>query len=335
MSWLYRLGRPLLFALPPETAHGVTLRALSAGLLPAAAPDDPRLAVRLAGLALPNPVGLAAGFDKNADVPDAILRLGFGSAEVGTLTPLPQAGNPKPRVFRLPPDGALINRLGFNNAGLEAGLARLRARAGQPGVVGVNVGANKDSADRVADYAKGVAAVKAVASYITLNISSPNTPGLRALQDKTALVDLLAACIAARGPGGPPLFLNIASVALVQKIDALIVSNTTIERPTTLRSLHRGQAGGLSGAPLRPKALAVLKEFRRRLGTEVPLIGVGGIDSAEAAYARIRAGASAVQLYTALVYQGPGLVSTLKSGLVRLLDRDGLNSIQDAIGIDA
>ena len=338
---MYQLLRPALFALQPETAHNLTLSALS--LLPAgkAPPVDPILETRIAGLRFPSPVGLAAGFDKDARVWRQMLGLGFGFVEVGTLTPKPQAGNPKPRVFRLAEDRAVINRLGFNNGGLEAALPRLAAHPR----LGVNVGANKDSADRIADYAHGVRKVAPFAAWITLNISSPNTPGLRGLQGE-ALPELLAAAGEARGAGGPPLFLKLApdldeaqidaisDAALASPLAGLIVSNTTLARPDTLRSTHAGEAGGLSGAPLTAPALAVLKAFRQRLGTRLPLIGAGGIASAEDAYARIRGGASAVQLYSAMIYEGPGLAARISAGLVALLRRDGFTSVAEAVGVD-
>ncbi|MCG2839820.1 quinone-dependent dihydroorotate dehydrogenase [Sandaracinobacter sp. RS1-74] len=338
---MFGLLRPALFALQPETAHNLTLSALSR-LPPASGPAaDPVLETKFAGLAFPTPIGLAAGFDKDARVWRQMLGLGFGFAEVGTLTPRPQAGNPKPRVFRLVEDRAVINRLGFNNGGLEAALPRIRLHPR----LGVNVGANKDSADRIADYVAGVRAVRDRAAWITLNISSPNTPGLRGLQGE-ALPELLAAAAQARGEQGPPLFLKvapdlddaqidaIAEAALASRLAALIVSNTTLARPETLRSPHACESGGLSGEPLKAPALAVLKAFRRRLGARLPLIGAGGIASADDAYARIRAGASAVQLYSAMVYEGPGLAARIATGLAALLRRDGFASVADAVGVD-
>ncbi len=335
--------RPLLFALDPERAHQLTLAALKSGLVPRANIDDPILATTLAGLALPNPIGLAAGFDKDVEVPDAMLRLGFGFVECGSVTPLPQAGNPRPRLFRLAEDHAVINRMGFNNEGIEHAAVRLRSRAGRAGIVGINLGANKDSADRTGDYVIGVRAAAALASYVTVNISSPNTPGLRALQDGAALADLIARVVAARGAVAVPLFIKvapdletadfdvIARAAIDGGVDGLIVSNTTIARPA-MRSRFAAEAGGLSGEPLAPLAMAALHGLVRATGGTLPLIAVGGIASGADAYARIRAGASAVQLYTALVYQGPGLVARIKAELAALLRRDGFASVGEAVG---
>ena len=342
----YALARPLLFALDPETAHRATIAALKTGLIARPAADDPILATDVAGLRLLNPIGLAAGFDKNAEVPDAILRLGFGFTEVGTITPLAQPGNPRPRMVRLVEDRAVINRLGFNNGGLDAAAARLRARRGRPGTVGANVGANKDSSDRIADYVRGVTAVRDLATYITVNISSPNTPGLRALQSREALAELIGRTMEARGCSGPPLFVkvapdltqqdirDIAEVAVTGGIDGLIVSNTTIAR-AGLRSRHAGEAGGLSGAPLFTASTQALRAFRAATAGRLPLIGVGGIASGADAYAKIRAGASAVQLYTGRVYDGPGLVTRIKRELAALLRRDGFASVEAAVGADA
>jgi dihydroorotate dehydrogenase len=342
---LYPLLRPLIFALDAERAHRLSLSAL--GLLPATQGDgaaDPILASRVAGLLFPNPIGLAAGYDKDATAPAQLLALGFGSVEVGTLTPLPQAGNPRPRLFRLVEDRAVINRMGFNNGGQQAALARLSKRR-RPGIVGINIGANKDAADRIADYVTGVRQMAEAADYLTVNISSPNTPGLRALQDKAALDDLLGQVMAARGAKGPPVFLkvapdlepadidDIAAAVIAHGIDALIISNTTISRPA-LRSDHRGETGGLSGAPLTGLALQRLRDFRKATGGAIPLIGVGGIASAEDAYARIRAGASLVQLYSALVYEGPGLAKRIAAGLRALLVRDGFASVAQAVGAE-
>ena len=338
---MFQALRPLLFRLDPETAHGLTLTGLS--LLPGGRGPghDPALETRLAGLAFPSPIGLAAGFDKDARVWRQMLGLGFGFVEVGTLTPRPQSGNPRPRIFRLPQDQAVINRLGFNNGGLEGALPRLAPH----GRMGVNVGANKDSADRIADYAAGVRAVRDTAAWITLNISSPNTPGLRGLQGE-ALPELLAAAAEACGPKGPPLFLKVApdlddaqmdaitDACLASRLSGLIVSNTTLARPTTLRSPHAAEAGGLSGQPLFEPSTAILAAFARRLQGRLPLIGAGGVATAEQAYAKIRAGATAVQLYTALVYHGPRLPARIAAGLSLLLRRDGFGSVADAVGAD-
>ncbi|QJU57080.1 quinone-dependent dihydroorotate dehydrogenase [Sphingomonas sp. AP4-R1] len=341
---IFPLVRPLLFALDAERAHRLTITALKAlPRLPMAEPD-PRLSVLLANLAFPSPVGLAAGVDKNAEVPDAFLSLGFGFVEVGTLTPLPQEGNPKPRLFRLPEDRAVINRMGFNNGGQAEALARLSGRP-RRGIVGVNVGANKDATDRIADYAKGVAAMAPVADYLTINISSPNTPGLRALQEAQALDELLAGAIAARPAGGPPIFLKVAPdlaradvdaisrVCLDRGVDALIVSNTTISRDG-LKSPHASEAGGLSGAPLKALALQRLRDFRKATGGKLPLIAAGGIASGGDAYDRIRAGASLVQLYTALVYEGPSLARRIAQELSALLALEGFATIGEAVGAE-
>lgn len=343
---LFRLLKPVLFALDSETGHRLAIRSLAA--LPRRAPaPGGSLAVEVAGLAFPNPVGVAAGFDKDAEVPDALLGLGFGFTEVGSITPLPQAGNPKPRLFRLVEDAAVVNRMGFNNGGAEAALARLTARSGQPGIVGVNIGANKDSVDRIADYAVMARAMAPVASYLCVNVSSPNTPGLRALQDEGALTALIEAVIAARDEAAPsalpPIFLKvapdlepadidaIARIAINKKLGALVVSNTTISRPT-LQSHHAGETGGLSGAPLRSLATQRLRDFRKATGGAVPLVGVGGIATAEHAWERIRAGASLVQLYSAMVYEGPGLGARIVRGLEALMRRDGFASIAEAVG---
>lgn len=339
---LFHLIRPALFALDSERAHRLTIELLKASPArrpPAAGP----LAIEVAGIAFPNPLGMAAGFDKDAEVPDQLLGLGFGFAEVGSITPLPQAGNPQPRLFRLVEDRAVINRMGFNNGGAAAAAARLKQRAGRPGVVGVNLGANKDSPDRVADYALMARTMAPFARYLAVNVSSPNTPGLRALQDEGALAALLDAVLDARGEGGPPVFLKvapdlapadidaIARIAHDKRLGALIVSNTTIARPA-LRSRHHGETGGLSGAPLRDLAQQRLRDFRKATGGAVPLIGVGGIGSAEDAWARIRAGASLVQLYSAMVYEGPGLARKIVKGIEHLMRRDGFKSIADAVG---
>lgn len=339
---LFPLLRPALFTLDPETAHGLSIAALKAVPL-APARIDSRLRTTVAGIAFPGPLGAAPGYDKNGEVPDALLRLGFGFAEVGTVTPLAQAGNPRPRLFRLSEDRAVINRMGFNNAGAEAMLARLAARKGRSGVVGVNLGANKDSPDRVADYAHLTRIMAPFATYLTVNISSPNTPGLRALQDEGALAALLDAVLAARGDAGPPVFLKLAPdlepadidaicrIAIDRLLGALIVSNTTITRPP-LRSRHAAEAGGLSGEPLRELAQQRLRDFRSASGGAIPLIGVGGITTADDAWARIRAGASLVQLYSAIVYQGPGVARRINGGLLRLMHRDGFSTIAEAVG---
>lgn len=338
---IYATLRPLLFRINPERAHRLTIAGLR--LLPTStAAFDPRLATTIAGLSFPSPVGLAAGFDKDAEVPDAMLRLGFGSVEIGTVTPLPQAGNPKPRLFRLVEDEAVINRMGFNNQGQPAAHARLATRC-RSGIVGVNIGANKDAADRIADYVTGVRAMADVADYLTINISSPNTPGLRTLQDAGALGELLSAIQDARSRTGPPVFLKVAPdleptdieditrAAIDHGIDALIVANTTLGRPP-LRSPHATESGGLSGAPLKDLALERLRDFRKASGGQLPLIAAGGIASADDAYARIRAGASLVQLYSALVYHGPGLARRITAGLLQRLDSEGFAALSDAVG---
>jgi dihydroorotate dehydrogenase len=339
---LYPLLRPLAFALDAERAHRATIAALK--LIPAGRPaiPDPILAIRVAGLDFPNPVGLAAGFDKDAEVFARVLGFGFGFVEIGTLTPRPQAGNPRPRLFRLAEDQAVINRMGFNNRGLDAALTRLRTKR-RGGIIGVNIGANKDSVDRIADYAAGVRVMAEVADYLTVNISSPNTPGLRGLQDKSALRDLLAAVMEVRGPSGPPVFLkiapdldrsaidDIAQVAIAAAIQGLIVANTTVSRPP-LRSRWRGEAGGLSGKPLEALALQALRDVRSATGGTLPLIAAGGIASGADGYERIRAGASLIQLYTALVYEGPGLARRICRELTALLARDGFGTLGEAVG---
>ncbi len=348
------LLHPALLALDPEVAHGLTLKALR--LAPAGPPplDDPRLAIEAFGLRFPNPLGIAAGFDKNAEVPDALIRLGFGFAEVGTLTPLAQPGNPRPRAFRLPRDGALINRYGFNNAGADAAHARLARRQGRPGIVGVNIGANKDTADRAADYAAGIGRFADVASYFTVNVSSPNTPGLRDLQAAAALDDLLARVTEARdraaaeaGARRVPVLLKIAPdldeaalddvvrVARARALDGMIVSNTTLARPPGLH--HRDvapQTGGLSGRPLFAASTRVLAQVFLRVERQFPLIGVGGVEDADTAMAKIRAGASLVQLYTALVFKGPRLLREIKRGLVQRLESSG-GTLAAAVGNEA
>lgn len=334
-----------IHAIDPETAHVAAIRALSAW----GATGTPlasramALPTRVAGIDFPNPVGLAAGLDKDARAITGLFALGFGSVEVGTLTPRPQPGNPRPRLFRLVEDRAVINRMGFNNGGLAAGIARAGA-ARRAGVLGINVGANKDATDRVADYVAGVTAAAPVADYITINISSPNTPGLRDLQQGAALAELLAACMAARG--ATPLFLKvapdldagmidgIARAAIDARVDALVMGNTTVSRPP-LNARDAGETGGLSGAPLTDLSLGKLRDFRRLLGDRLPLIGVGGIANAEQAYARIRAGASLVQVYSALVYEGPYLARRINDGLKALMARDGVRHIGDVVGIDA
>ena len=339
---LYPLLRPLVFALDAEAAHRATLRALR--LMPARRPEfAPSLRSEVAGLSFPSPVGLGAGFDKDAQVFDQALRLGFGFVEVGTLTPRPQGGNPKPRLFRLPEDQAVINRMGFNNDGQQAALSRLAGRDRSRGILGVNIGANKDSPDRIGDYVDGVRAMSSAADYLTVNISSPNTPGLRALQDGGALDALLGAIREARSASGPPLFLKVAPdlqpgdakrivrSALDNKVDALIVANTTVSRPQ-LSSSSGGEHGGLSGAPLRVLALDALRQFRSVSGGALPLIGCGGIGTTEDAWERIRAGASLVQLYTAMVYAGPGIGRHIAGGLARKLAEAEFGSIAEAVG---
>jgi len=344
----YRLLRPLLFKIPAEPAHRLTLAALRVVPLPRRLELVPTLIQRVAGIPFPNPVGLAPGFDKNAEVPDAMLALGFGHVEVGTVTPRPQAGNPRPRLFRLIEDRAVINRMGFNNDGSEAVARRLHARTSAPrhtasGIVGVNIGANKDSPDRIADYAEMTRIMAPLARYLTINISSPNTPGLRDLQDEGALAALLDAVIMARGSSATPIFLKLAPdlepsdidsicrIAIDRRIDALIISNTTISRPP-LRSPHAGETGGLSGEPLRDLALQRLRDFRKASGGIIPLIGVGGIATVDDAWARIRAGASLVQIYSAMVYEGPGLVRRLVKGLAERTRAEGMGSIAEAVG---
>ena len=350
-----RLGLSILYALPPETAHHAALYALEHHLLRARAePDDPILRARVWDIDFPNPVGLAAGFDKDARVPDAMLSLGFGFVEAGTVTPKPQPGNPKPRLFRLDQDRAVINRLGFNSGGLEGFSQRLAARkshAGGRGIVGANVGKNRDTSDAADDYVAGIEKLASSADYLVINISSPNTPGLRDLQARSALDALLRRAIAARNRGiqghrkcpllakvGPDLtpgqLADIAEVALATCIDGLIVGNTTVARPPGLKSRDKAEAGGLSGAPLFKPSTECLAQLYRLTKGRIPLIGCGGIDSGAAAYAKIRAGASLVQVYSALVFHGPGLVRRIKQELKELLRADGFSSIAGAVGCD-
>ena len=353
MAAFERLVRPVLHALDPEDAHALTLKLLKFAPRLSHAPDDPRLAVRAFGLNFPSPVGMAAGFDKNAEVPDVLLRLGFGFVEVGTITPRPQAGNPRPRLFRLDADAGVINRLGFNSQGADTVLRRLAARADAGGIVGINVGANKDSPDRVADYVALIERFASVASYVTVNISSPNTPGLRNLHQATALDDLLARVVDVRervapNAGPTPVLLKIApdlslaelddvvGIARSRRVDGMIVGNTTVSRPPSLREKKlASEAGGLSGSPLLALATRMLAETYVRVEGVFPLIGAGGIDSGAAALAKIRAGATLLQLYSALVFRGLGLVDDIKSALVGALERQRFDSLAELTGADA
>jgi len=347
------LARPLLRTLDPEDAHALTLKMLKLAPLLATVRGDKRLAVRAFSLNFPNPVGMAAGFDKNAEVPDALLRLGFGFVEVGTITPKPQRGNPRPRVFRLDTDCGVINRLGFNSEGADVILPRHAARAAAGGIVGINIGANRDAPDRAADYVALIERFASVASYVTVNVSSPNTPGLRDLQHAAALDDLLARVIdarehAAEKAGPVPLLLKIApdlslgelddivGIARSRRVDGMIVGNTTVSRPPNLRdaALVR-EAGGLSGRPLFALSTRMLAETYVRVEGVFPLIGTGGIDSGAAAIAKLRAGASLVQLYSALVFRGLGLLAEIKAALIGALERDNLENLGDLVGADA
>lgn len=335
------LGAVLLRQLDPEAAHRLAIRALQLTPLPAPGADDPILKTTIAGLQMSNPVGLAAGLDKNGEALEGLSRLGFGAVECGSVTPRAQAGNPKPRLFRLSEDRAIINRMGFNNEGLEPFAARLARRPTRT-VIGANLGANKDTEDKAADYVAGLKRLAGLADYFTINISSPNTPGLRALQGREALDDLLGRIDEARPADGAPVFLKIApdligeeigmivEASIAHRIDALIVSNTTLERPTSLRSAFAGESGGLSGAPLKPFALKALEAAAEAAGGRLPLIAVGGISSGEDAFARIRAGASAVQVYSALIYEGPGLIGRIKRDLAARLRAEGFASMAEA-----
>ncbi|QYC09221.1 quinone-dependent dihydroorotate dehydrogenase [Brevundimonas nasdae] len=339
------LGGAILRNLDPETAHQLAIKGLAFTPLPSPPADDPILHTTLAGLILPNPVGLAAGLDKNGEALRGLSRLGFGFVECGSVTPRAQPGNPKPRLFRLTQDRAIINRMGFNNAGLDAFAARLDNRP-KDVVVGANLGANKDTEDKAADYVAGLERLAGRASYFTINISSPNTPGLRALQGREQLDDLLGRIDAARpvdGAARVPVFLKIApdlisdevamivEASLAHRIDGLIVSNTTLERPKTLRSAQAHETGGLSGAPVRPFAEKALRAAAEAAEGRLPLIAVGGIDSGAEAYARIRLGASAVQIYSAMIYEGPGLVGRIKRDLAARLRADGFSTVSEAV----
>ena len=351
---LYPLLRPLLFRLDAETAHGLTIKALTSPFGPQLPPPgDPRLTRHLFGLDFPNPLGMAAGFDKNGQAVDAVLGLGFGFAEVGTVTPRPQEGNPRPRLFRLTRDNGVINRFGFSNLGQAALRERLLARQkrGKSGIVGVNIGANKDALDRIADYVAGIEAFADIASYFTINVSSPNTPGLRDLQSREALDQLLLKIMLARNDARAvtsrrvPVLLkiapdlddvalaDIAEVALAHAVDGMIVSNTTLARDG-LKSAEAHETGGVSGRPLFERATRMLARTRKLIGPDLPIIGVGGIDSAETAWAKITAGADLIQVYSGLVYEGPGLVGRILAGLARRLDEHGMASISEAVGID-
>jgi dihydroorotate dehydrogenase len=353
ISLFDRLSRPFLHALDPEDAHGLAIRMLKITPLPPAAADDARLASRVFGLNFKNPVGMAAGFDKNAEVPDALLRLGFGFVEVGTVTPLPQPGNARPRLFRLDADGGVINRLGFNSQGADAVLARLAARANAGGLVGVNIGANKAASDRVADYVRLIERFAPVASYVTINISSPNTPGLRNLQQAAVLDDLLARVVEARervtrNAGPTPTLLKIApdlsladlddvvGIARARRVDGMIVGNTTLARPASLRETAIAkQAGGLSGRPLLSLSNRMLAETYVRVEDAFPLVGAGGIDSADGALAKIRAGASLIQVYSGLVFRGLALIGEIKTALIAALETERQDGLKEFIGADA
>lgn len=352
MSGFYNVAGPLIRLLDPETAHGLALAALKRGWVPEPSDvDDPRLHLAVWGHTFSNPIGLAAGFDKNAHAPDAMLRQGFGLVEVGSVTPRAQPGNPRPRLFRLSEDGAVVNRNGFNNDGMDAMFERLQARTEKAeGWVGVNFGKNKDTEEALDDYVAGINRLAKFADYIVVNVSSPNTPGLRSLQGKAPLASLMSGVREALDDlaltSAPPLLLkvapdltdedkqDIADVVLEQKIDGLIATNTTIERPESLQGSHKSQTGGLSGLPLFEPSTRVLSDFYKLTAGKVPLIGVGGVGNAHQAYAKIRAGASLVQLYSAMVYEGPGIARDIKRGLVELMVADGFERISDAIGAD-
>jgi dihydroorotate dehydrogenase len=344
---LYRALAPLLFNLDPERAHGLAIAALKFAPVRRPRPADPLLAIRLWDLDFPNPVGMAAGFDKNAEVADALLGRGFGFVEIGTVTPRPQAGNPKPRLYRLSEDEAVINRLGFNGNGLAFARSQLAARDRGHGIIGANVGRNRDSSDEIADYVTGIRELGPFADYCVVNVSSPNTPGLRDLQARDRLADLLGAAVAARNaiPGRRiPLLVkvapdldeteirDIAEVALAAPVDGIIATNTTVERPATLHSRHKAEAGGLSGRPVFARATRVLHELRAASGGKLPLIGVGGIFSGADALAKIKAGASLVQLYSGMVYEGPGIARAIARDLATQLKAEGFGSLGDAVG---
>ncbi len=352
MSFIHKAGTAVLRKLPAERAHMITVKLLRAGFGPrVTAKNTSDLAVHIGGLDLPNPIGLAAGFDKDCDVPDAMLGAGFGFVECGTVTPKPQAGNPKPRLFRLTEDQAVINRMGFNNRGLEHFHARLGARHGRGGIVGANLGANKDSRDRAADYVTGLTRLWGKCDYFTINISSPNTPGLRKLQGADAMEDLLGRLCEKRmeltgDKPSYPMFLKVApdlDFAEIERVveqarqygmDAIIVSNTTIARPDSLQSVHKGEGGGLSGQPLFESSTTILREFYAASQGSIDLIGVGGVSNGAQAYAKIRAGAKAVQLYSALVYHGPQLVAQICQDLSARLKAEGFDNILQAVGAD-
>ncbi len=346
MTLAFRLMRPLVFAVDPEMAHRLAVCGVAAaGLLPRRPAADPRLACRVLGLTFPNPVGLAAGFDKNAAVIDATLAAGFGFTEVGTLTPKAQAGNPRPRVFRLPADQAVINRMGFNNQGFDAAERRLKDRRPQ-GIVGINIGANRDSADRVADYVAGVTRFAPLAGYIAINISSPNTPGLRDLQERSAVSGLVAAIVEARRTAGKPVPIllklapdlddaaleAIAATAIDNGIEGLILTNTTLARDGIGNRRFAAETGGLSGRPLFRRSTAILARLRKAVGRKLVLIGVGGIDSAETAWEKMAAGADLIQVYTGMVYEGLGLAAEIAAGLRRRLDREKIDTIGAIVG---
>jgi dihydroorotate dehydrogenase len=335
----------LLHGFSPERAHRLSILGLKSGLGPRQFSADPAcLKTSIAGVEIPNPVGLAAGFDKNADAPDALLTAGFGFVECGAVTPRAQAGKPKPRIFRLDEDRAVINRMGFPNEGLAVFERRLQRRRRRGGVVGVNLGANLDSEDRAADYVTALSALRDLAQFFTVNVSSPNTPGLRTLQSTDALDDLLSRVAAVRGKA--PVFLKIAPdigddeipdlVGAVRRhgLDGLIISNTTLMRPVSLQSPAMKEAGGLSGPPVFERSTELVRKCRQAAGPEMTLIGVGGVSDADTAYAKIRAGANAIQLYTAMVYEGPGIVGRIKAGLVERLQADGFASVSEAVGVD-
>lgn len=346
MAVWYQFADLFLSRLDAETAHGLAIRSLRTGLVPRdRRSDPPSLKVRIWGRDLPNPVGLAAGFDKNAEVPDAMLDMGFGLVEIGSVTPRPQEGNPRPRLFRLAEDRGVINRMGFPGQGLDAARSRLAVRP-RRGFVGVNVGANKDSTDRAADYVTCAVALAAYADYLVCNVSSPNTPGLRNLQGRQQLADLLKRVQDAIASKPVPLVVKIApdatdddlddivAVCRALRMDGIIIGNTTLSRPASLMSAHKAETGGLSGAPLTTLSTEVIRKTAQRVEKQFPLIGCGGIGSGADAYAKIRAGATLVQLYSAMVYEGPPLVRRVKDELATLLARDGIRTIADAVGAD-